>query len=257
MVRRVPLVLWLPLSCLSMSCSRKDAPFGKPASCFFQDRQVLTLCSAILASDARAMEEAIDGGANLNLKGRDGITPLLWTLGTGNREAFERLLVAGADPNIQMEDGRSVMSYSASMDDCAYLRLTLAHGGTPNLVNPVTGRSLLLETMFHHQLDNMKALVESGANIDHPSRTGTPPIIDACYLNRYDMVHYLLLKGADHKAQTTDGDSVMRCLRDDLKNPHLLRTGERFQAKAKVIDLLGSNGVDVVELRQLYRTPTR
>ena len=84
---------------------------------------------------------------------------------------------------------------------------------------------------------------------------GHTVLMDAAALNRYDMVVFLLAAGADYHKETKKGDTLIDLLRDDLQNPNLLRTDMLFEAKAQVIDFLESNGVDVVELRELYRTP--
>lgn len=252
---RLPIFLSLSLCCLSVSCSKTSYPYGKPPEFFFEDEKVLTLCSAVLEQDVPEVNRLIADGANLNLQGRDGITPLLWTLGTKNKEMFELLLVSGANPNIQTKRGSSVMGYVAAMPDPFFLKAVLQHSGNPNLVDPESLETPLIETIFHDQFANMKMLLRHGADPNYATPMGHTVMMDAASLNRYDMVSYLLANGSDPRLATTNGHTIVDLLRNDLKNPHLLRTGELFEAKAKVIDLLESNGVDVAELRRLYANP--
>ena len=149
----------------------------------------------------------------------------------------------------------SVMGYVAAMPDTFFLQTVLEHGGNPDLVDAETDRAPLNETIIHDQFENLKILVTHGANINYATPMGYTVMMDAANLNRYDMVSYLLKNGADPRLATSKGHTLTDLLRDDLKNPNLLRTGELFEAKRAVIDLLASNGVDVVELRTLYAKP--
>ena len=254
---RVPVCLFLCFCCLFVSCSRQSYPYGKRPEFFFEDEKVLALCSAVLSEDVQQVSNVIADDVDLNLQGRDGITPLLWTLGTKNREMFELLLTSGADPNIQTKRGASVMGYVAAMDEPSFLKTVLKHGGNPNLVDPETLRPPLVEAIFHDRFENIKILLDHEADPNYATPMGHTVLMSAADLNRYDMAHYLLSNGADPSLATKNGDTIVDLLESDLKNPNLLRTGELFEAKGKVIDLLESNGVDVAELRQLYATPPK
>jgi len=215
---------------------------------------VLALCSAVLEDDRAAVEQLVKDGVDLNLKGKDGITPLLWVLGTKNKELFDLLLVAGANPNLQTKRGASVMGYVAAMPNSFFLKTVLKHGGNPNLVDPDTLDTPLVEAIMHDQFANMEILVEHGADLNYAKPMGHTVMMDAAALNRYDMVHYLLASGANPALTTTNGHTIADRLRKDLQNPNLLRTGKLFKAKAQVIELLEFKGVDVAELRLLYKT---
>lgn len=239
---------------LNFGCVKKSHPFGKPPSFFFADQKVIALCSAILESDCLAVEQLIQDDVDINMRGQDGITPLLWTLALNDKQAFALLLDAGANPNIQTITGDSVMSFVAGIPDSFFVNLVLAHGGNPNLVNPVTERTPLLETIYHNQYENMKILITHGANVNYATPMGHTVVMDAASLNRYDMVYYLLLNCADACLASDKRLTFIDYLKDDLRNPNLLRSGELFEAKGNVVKLLESKGIDVSELKKLLMT---
>ena len=51
---------------------------GWKAADFFTDPQVIALCDAIAANDVARMKERIAAGADVNARGKDSMTPLLW-----------------------------------------------------------------------------------------------------------------------------------------------------------------------------------
>ncbi len=55
---------------------------GLKAERYFDDPQVLKLCEAIEANDLKTMQQLIDQGVNVDVRGKDGVTPLLWAFRT-------------------------------------------------------------------------------------------------------------------------------------------------------------------------------
>lgn len=241
---------------LSAGCLRHGQPFGKPPDYFFQDALVLQMCSAILGDDIEALKIALDAGADVNLKGRDGMTPLLWTFETRNKKAFESLLAKGANPNLQTADGDAVMGMAITIKDPFYLKTALKHGGNPSLVNPDRDEPLVLCAISERRFDHLEALVAAGADLNWCSRFGgVPLLINVVEINRYDTALYLLTKGADPTKATANGDTFVGHLREDMCNPGLRRTGGQWEIKGKIIDILAAKGIDVTELRQIYANP--
>ena len=58
----------------------------------------IELIEAIKSGNRAAVQEAIDGGAELNSQDNQGWTPLNWAAGSGQLEIVELLLEHGADP---------------------------------------------------------------------------------------------------------------------------------------------------------------
>jgi uncharacterized protein len=248
---------WAILSLVGLvvcgGCSRY--PFGRPPSFFFSDERVVSLCQAIHDSNLEEVRKIIDGGIELNFKGKDGMTPLLWALASKKTQAIELLLSAGANPCAEAENGASYVSYAAGMPDSSFLVLGLKHGASANFVNSSTARSLLGEAILCNCDGNVRILIERGANVNQQDPTGLTPAMMAAMQNRYDLVLYLLTNGANPTLATRGGMTLGGLIGADLENPSFLRTGEQFAARGRVIDVLEAKGVDVSNLRRLYATP--
>jgi len=67
---------------------------------YFGDQQTIELCDAIEDGDEHKVKELLSSGANINDRGKDGMTPLLWAFAGGSAEIFQLLLDAGADPTV-------------------------------------------------------------------------------------------------------------------------------------------------------------
>ena len=77
-------------------------------------------------------------------------------------------------------------------------------------VNIYSQESELSSKASAGDIDAVKALVESGVNIDVQGKTyGYTPLLSACEHNYIDMVRYLLSKGADPNIRAKDGSTAI------------------------------------------------
>lgn len=136
----------------------------------------------------------------------DGIPLLAWPLRARNFEGLVGLLENGADPNARTYkevDGRKLgynnaMVYAAKLDDPRYLEELLKHGGDPNTRNSA-GETLLFQSFISgNQWNNVKVLVENGADINESNR-GTADTVLSWYTGRggFEYAYWLLEHGAD------------------------------------------------------------
>jgi uncharacterized protein len=124
---------------------------GRTAEQNFGDPRVAALTLAVCAGDTAGIAQALKDGADPNGKGRDGDTPIFWTLDCENSAGLEALLKAGADPNYRLPvmtfarqdlfgksqaPGRtssySAMYWAALMHKVQMLKLLLKYGGDSN-----------------------------------------------------------------------------------------------------------------------------
>ena len=164
-----------------------DETFVDPAT-----QQLVQLARAEGADFAR---ERIRQGADVDDRGTDGVTPLLWALLHRDRELFAALLDAGADPTVAVDSGMTTVHVAAMIDDPWYLERLLdtddvhrtddARGATGtrgafdsddqsaprtrswvDVVNGETGETPLMAAMRSDRHPQFRALLDAGADPD-------------------------------------------------------------------------------------------
>ncbi|MCO7463213.1 ankyrin repeat domain-containing protein [Stenotrophomonas geniculata] len=175
---------------------------------YFEGR-ALQLAIATESGDSKAIRRLIveeDVDPDKTFSREDGIPMVAWPLRTGSLDGLRALLENGADPNARaykVVDGRrlgynNAMVYAAKLDDARYLQLLLKYGGDPNTRNSA-GETLLFQAFIAgNQWENVKLLIENGANINESNR-GTADTVLSWYTTRggFEHAYWLLEHGAD------------------------------------------------------------
>lgn len=211
---------------------------------------------AVEQNDGAAVQKFIAAGGDANVQSMDGSTPLWVALTEKKRDSYEALLKYGADPNVIMSDKRVVTHWAATEQDPWWLRLALEHGADPNLVNVGSGRPSE-GTPLHFAiskaslgdfkfLENIKLLVEHGADIDKPDHYDCYPLAQAASQNNFEIVLYLLEEGADYQLAERQGISFLSDVRIKVQNRN---KWFRLEGDRKELDTvrawLEARGVDV------------
>lgn len=192
-----------------------------PLDLYFADPKAQQLAAAAEAGDVtevrRLMKvEGVDPDRIFANERMYRMPLIAWPVFTRSPEGLRAMLENGADPNVSLPHpqqhtqrfkGRRInnaMVYAAKAEDPVYLRLLLEHGGDPNTRNS-NGETLMLQAfLMGNQWENVKLLVEHGADVNATSQ-GTPIITNYARMGHFDAVHWLLEKGAD--PQLTEGPS--------------------------------------------------
>ena len=90
---------------------------GYFAGDFFAERSVAGLAEAAQTGHLARVSELVAGAANPNARGYQSATPLIYAMSGISLKGFRRLLELGADPNLQMDNGDSVMTLSVLRRD--------------------------------------------------------------------------------------------------------------------------------------------
>ena len=195
---------WVTLF-LASGCAASSA---HGAGDYFQGK-ALQLAIASESGDSDTIARLIkEEGVNpdTTFASRDGIPLIAWPLRARSLGGLNALLEAGADPNAreskhmngEMIHFNNAMVFAAMMDDPRYLALLLKHGGDPNIRN-VNNETLLFQAFISgNQWENVKLLIEKGANINAPNRASDDTILSS-YTSRggFDSAYWLLEHGAD------------------------------------------------------------
>ncbi len=205
---------------------------------FYSTQPQLSLIEAAAKGNTRKIDELLQDGADINARGKDGMSPLLWSMLKKNKTGFRHLLEHGANPNLTVISGDSVMSIAAIADDAEWLRLALKHGGNPSLVAPKTDAPLY-QSIMAYQKENIHLLIEAGADLNYRDGTGSTPILRAAGLNRYDIVYMLLEAGADYSI----GDNWDKTIVYSIQHSYIDPKHDLHQWRAKVIEWLAAKGI--------------
>lgn len=222
---------------------------------FFSDQNVIALANAAGSGDIKEIDRLISAGTDVNVRGKDGMTPLLWAMWAKSKPGFRHLLERGADPNLQVTGGRgkgsSVTSLSAlAANDSEWLELVLKHGANPNLVNP-EGASACMSTtpifdaVLSRRQKNLELLIKAGANLNFQDACGNTPAMLAATLNLFDTVYKLLDAGADYRLADKAGYDLADCVADSRVDPKL-----DGGLREKVISFMSKKGVDFDDVRK-------
>lgn len=203
---------------------------------------------------------------NVNFQeSRFGQTLLMLAVENLHYNSCKALLDVGADANIHDKyNGSSPIIRSAGLqddksDNTRILKLLLSYGGNPNdeetgerQVGNTTRKTPLLvacsgSSIF--SLDKVQTLVQAGADINHKNEYKGFPLSEALLAENYNVVLYLLQKGANYneiiidRAEFTKGGEKVYII-DYLKEQSFSDNGEKSQQVAKIFEFLKQKGIN-------------
>ncbi len=210
----------------------------------------IDIWKAVEDDDPDAIKRFAEAGGDLNVRSLKGETPLWVALDEDKRRSYEALLENGADPNVIMRGKRVVTHWAVLKKDTWWLRLALEHGADPNLVNTGRGRpsegTALKFAISNGTLDHVRLLVEGGANIDKPDKYDNYPLAIAIDHVKFDVVYYLLEKGADFRRAQSSGTSFVTYVSQKYTHRHeWFRLQEHRDGIERIHDWLEDRGVHV------------
>lgn len=221
--------------CLIMTTNCAEARVGgKSVRDVFSDRYVASLVATVSDGNFDAADKALQSGADINAVGAEGLTPLLWVMGTTlNVGKIEYLLKKGADPNYRDEERQaSAMSLAAGGDRPDILELLLQYKGNPNLLGP-SGDTMLMIAVSQLRDKNIDFLLKYGANINQTDRHHETVGNKAAGYGRYDLVAKFLDIGLAYD---------LPGLAKDVELTRVPPNSEQQHWKEKVIEMLKAHG---------------
>ncbi|MEH0834923.1 ankyrin repeat domain-containing protein [Pectobacterium cacticida] len=202
---------------------------------------VVALLESIQKGDEAAARELLSQGVNLNIQGKEGVTPLLWLIyETQNKKAVTLALKLGADPNYKDGFGDSAVNSVAGAKDPDWLRIILDAGGDPNAIGRL-GQPAIFGAIGEERWADIKLLVEQGADLNLVDGTKVNSAHYAAYLNKYEIAYWLIEQGADINIYDETGSNLAFTIEDSLSimspnSPH-------YPWALKVKQLLQDRGV--------------
>lgn len=163
----------------------------------FTDPDVVALVNAASRGDLAEVDRLRAGGVDIDVRGRFGMTPLIWVAAAGNDTGVVTLLAAGADRSLGTDRGDTALHMAAERPSTSTLRTLLAEGVDPSTRNTVTGASAIWNALMNERPENITFLIQHGTDVGIVDRMGDTALHQAAKINQADAVLELLAAGAD------------------------------------------------------------
>jgi ankyrin repeat protein len=140
------------------------------------------LFSAAARGDAMAIARLVAQGADVGA--RDGYrrTPLHVAAYASQPSAMRALVAAGADPNALEQDRYDIVTIAAVANDLPTLKLALELGASPrNVTSRYDGTALIAAAHLGH-VEIVRELIRAGAPLDHINNLGWTALIESIVL---------------------------------------------------------------------------
>jgi len=208
-----------------------------------QRRDNKLLCDLIQAAkegNINVVNEAIASGADVNAFGVDGESAFHAAVHRGNEAIIKILLDAGADIEKLTEYNQSnPLTIAASTGNFEAVNTLIKAGANYNIIidnkTPLM-IAAVLGGVVGDTLEVMKVLIRAGADINTKNSNGWTALMYAASRNNKEAVKMLISAGADVNAKTSDGWTALMKAAHSLLNPkeivkNLISAGADINAK--------------------------
>jgi len=121
-------------------------------------------------NDVETVGRLISLGASVNVTNDLGVAPLSLACLNANAAVVDKLLAAGADPNVAMA-GETALMTAARTGNPDVVRALLVHGARVNVPEPTRGQTALMWAAAQRHPDVVRILIEAGADTQVRSKS--------------------------------------------------------------------------------------
>jgi ankyrin repeat protein len=140
------------------------------------------LFAAAAEGDATRIAGLVAAGASPGARDGHGRTPLHVAAFAGRHDAMRALVKAGADPNALESDRYDIVTIAAVANDLPTVELALALGcRATNITSRYDGTALIAASHLGH-VEVVRALIRGGAPLDHVNNLGWTALIESIVL---------------------------------------------------------------------------
>jgi ankyrin repeat protein len=160
-----------------------------------------TLLEAVERGDRAAALRLLATGADPNIAGADGTTPIMWAAANDDLELVRALIKSRANVTLKNQLGTTALTEAAIVGSAPIVDALLKAGADPNTKNP-EGETALMAVARAGNVEAASRLLEAGADINARERFGgQSALMWAASQSQPDMVRFLASKGADLNAR--------------------------------------------------------
>ncbi len=140
------------------------------------------LFAAAARGDATDVAGLVAAGDRTGVRDRHGRTPLHVAAFAGRIDAMRALVKAGADPNALDDDRYDIVTIAAVANDVPTLQAALALGGkATNVTSRYDGTALIAAAHLGHD-EVVRILIRASAPLDHVNNLGWTALIESIVL---------------------------------------------------------------------------
>jgi hypothetical protein len=132
----------------------------------------------------------LHAGANVNSQMKNGWTPLMLAVITGDESLCESILVKSVRPNLENEEGQTALMLATERNLKTLVKKLLKKGADPNLLD-VDGWNALHYAARYGRVEIAKLLVVGGANVALKEQLGNTPEQIAGMNHHPELAHWL------------------------------------------------------------------
>jgi ankyrin repeat protein len=160
------------------------------------------------------------------------------------------LVERGADINVRGANGSTPLMRAAFAGRIQTAEFIVKNGGEVNLTN-CNGETALSIACRHDRADIVNLLLRSGAEVDLPDQSGRTPLMFCCMVGKNAMIGLLVESGASVTAIDQWGYSALMysCIRNTTNTPE-----DQMVAHIATVEFLLQNGALIDQMDKNYNT---
>ena len=175
---------------------------------------------AACAGHYKFIDALVELGADVNIRGFDQMTSLMYVAGVKEKESdqteavnyrkcLDLLLKAGADVNMVGGVWSSALMYAAKRDNCYAVEGLLQAGAVVNLRSNHKGETALMWVAKMGCRDCALALIDAGADVNSTNDPGVTTLVCAAQGGSSEIIETLIKKGVNVNETATDGCTAL------------------------------------------------
>lgn len=153
----------------------------------------------------------VEYGGDKDATDNYGFSPYLWAVITMQRRAILEILALGVNVNSTTTDGKSALSWAASLGYLAIVQLLVESGAEVMPMNRYTKMMPLEEAAASGSSGTVELLLKLGADPNYRDHAGWSAIHWAAEEGYVGIVRALLVRGANANAISSYGTSPLHC----------------------------------------------
>ncbi|MEZ9171736.1 ankyrin repeat domain-containing protein [Vibrio cyclitrophicus] len=155
------------------------------------------MLSAFKNGQIALAKELLKAGVNPDVEDENGRSLLILAIEKGNRDFTKSVILAGANVNVMDSSTETALSLLAKNADDELIKLMIERGADVNLTSN-SKRSLHVASQYNH-LTTAELLIEHGADINALDKDNKTPLMICASWNTVNVASLLLRKNANTK----------------------------------------------------------